>query len=51
VLDDENAKGYVAFKGFFGICREWDCSEEEMMQLLGGVSWSTSATYWASTNP
>lgn len=44
-LDDEKAKGHVALKGFFGICREWDCTQEEMMQLLGGVSRSTLAKY------
>jgi hypothetical protein len=45
VLDDEKAKGYVALKGFFGICREWECTQEEMMQMLGGVSRSTVAKY------
>src|SRR5690554_89569 len=44
-LDDERNKGHVALKGFFGICREWDCTQEEMMQLLGGVSQSTLAEY------
>ncbi|OAN87183.1 DUF2384 domain-containing protein [Marinobacter sp. EhC06] len=44
-VDDEKAKGHVALKGFVGICREWDCTEEEMMQLLGGVSRSTLAKY------
>ena len=44
-VDDEKAKGHVALKGFFGICREWDCTQEEMMQLLGGVSRSTLAQY------
>ncbi len=44
-IDDENAKGQVALKGFFGICREWDCTQEEMMQMLGGVSRSTLAKY------
>lgn len=39
-LDDEKAIGHVALKGFFGICREWGCTEEEMMQMLGGVSQS-----------
>jgi transcriptional regulator with XRE-family HTH domain len=43
--DDEKAKGHVALKGFFGICREWGCTQEEMMQLLGGVSRSTLAQY------
>ena len=46
-LDDEKAKGHVALKGFFGICREWGCTEEEMMQMLGGVSQSTLARYQA----
>lgn len=45
VIDNEKAKGHVALKGFFGICREWDCTQEEMMQLLGGVSRSTLAKY------
>lgn len=44
-LDDEEAKGHVALKGFFNICREWDCTQEEMMQLLGGVSQGTLAEY------
>lgn len=44
-LDDEKAKGHVALKGFLGICREWDCTQKEMMQLLGGVSRSTLAKY------
>lgn len=43
VTDDENAKGYVALKGFFSICHEWGCTKEEMMQMLGGVSQSTLA--------
>ncbi|WBU42669.1 MULTISPECIES: antitoxin Xre-like helix-turn-helix domain-containing protein [Marinobacter] len=46
-LDDEKAKGHVALKGFFGICREWDCTREEMMQMLGGVSQSTLVRYQA----
>ena len=37
-IDNEKAKGHVALKGFFGICREWDCTQGEMMQLLGSVS-------------
>ncbi|WP_339650143.1 antitoxin Xre-like helix-turn-helix domain-containing protein [uncultured Marinobacter sp.] len=45
VIDNEKAKGHVALKGFFGICREWGCTQEEMMQLLGGVSHSTLAQY------
>lgn len=44
-LDNEKAKGHVALKGFFGICREWDCTQEEMMQLLGSVSRDTLAQY------
>ena len=44
-LDDEEAKGHVALKGFFGICSEWDCTQEEMMQMLGGVSQSTLTEY------
>ena len=35
----------MALKGSFGICREWDGTQEEMMQLLGGVSRSTLAEY------
>jgi hypothetical protein len=38
-------RGYVALKGFFNICREWGCTQEEMMQLLGGVSRSTLSKY------
>ncbi|WP_227510305.1 hypothetical protein [Marinobacter excellens] len=34
-LDDEKAKGHVALRGFFGICREWGCTQEEMMQMIG----------------
>ena len=30
-------QGHIALKGFFGICSEWDCSEEEIRLLLGGV--------------
>ena len=44
-IDDEKAKGQVALEGFFNICREWDCAQEEMMQMLGGVSRSTLAKY------
>ena len=44
-LDDEEAKGHVALKGFFGICSEWDCTQEEMMQMLGGVTQSTLTNY------
>ena len=44
-IDNEKAKGHVALKGFFNICREWDCTQEEMMQMLGGVSRSTLAKY------
>ena len=44
-IDDEKGKGHLALKGFFGICREWDCTQKEMMQLLGGVSRSTLAKY------
>ncbi|MAO14460.1 MULTISPECIES: antitoxin Xre-like helix-turn-helix domain-containing protein [Marinobacter] len=44
-VDDEKAKGHVALKGFVGICREWDCTQEEMMLLLGGVPQSTLAKY------
>lgn len=47
VLDDEKAKGQVALKWFFGVCREWGCTEEEMMQMLGGVSQSTLTKYQA----
>ncbi|WP_303293557.1 antitoxin Xre-like helix-turn-helix domain-containing protein [Marinobacter sp. ST-43] len=46
-LDDEKAIGHLALKGFFGICREWGCTEEEMMQMLGGVSQSTLTKYQA----
>ena len=38
-------RGYVALKGFFNICREWGCTQEEMMQLLGGVSRTTLSKY------
>ncbi|AOY87817.1 DUF2384 domain-containing protein [Marinobacter salinus] len=41
----EALRGHVALKGFFNICREWDCSQEEMMQMLGGISRSTLAKY------
>ncbi|MGM0769946.1 MAG: antitoxin Xre-like helix-turn-helix domain-containing protein [Pseudomonadota bacterium] len=44
-LDDEKAKGHLALKGFFGICREWGCTQEEMIQMLGGVSQSTLTKY------
>ena len=44
-LDDEKAKGHMALKGFFGICSEWECTQEEMMQMLGGVSRSTLPKY------
>ncbi len=43
--DSEALRGHVALKGFFNICREWGCSQEEMMQMLGGVSRSTLAKY------
>lgn len=41
----DSMRGYVALKGFFNICREWGCTQEEMMQLLGGISRSTLAKY------
>ena len=44
-LDDEKAKGHMALKGFFGICSEWECTQEEMMQMLGGVTQSTLTNY------
>lgn len=44
-LVDETAKGHVALKGFFSICREWGCNQDEMMQMLGCVSQSTLADY------
>ncbi|WP_166256340.1 antitoxin Xre-like helix-turn-helix domain-containing protein [Marinobacter salicampi] len=43
--DAEELRGHVALKGFFNICREWDCTQEEMMQMLGGVSRSTLYKY------
>ncbi|MDY6840190.1 MAG: antitoxin Xre-like helix-turn-helix domain-containing protein [Pseudomonadota bacterium] len=43
--DAETLRGHVALKGFFNICREWGCSQDEMMQMLGGVSRSTLAKY------
>ena len=30
-LDDKKAKGHVALKGFFGICCEWGCYQEEII--------------------
>ena len=44
-VDAEALRGHVALKGFFNICREWRCSQEEMMQMLGGISRSTLAKY------
>ncbi len=41
----DSFRGYVALKGFFNICREWGCSQEEMMQMLGGISRSTLSKY------
>lgn len=41
----EPLRAHVALKGFFNICCEWGCTQEEMMQLLGGVSRSTLAKY------
>lgn len=43
--DSECFRGHVALKGFFNICREWGCSQEEMMQMLGGISRSTLSNY------
>lgn len=43
--DAEDFRGHVALKGFFNICREWGCSQEEMMQMLGGISRSTLFKY------
>lgn len=43
--DSESFRGHVALKGFFNICREWGCSQEEMMQMLGGISRSTLSKY------
>jgi len=43
--DREALRGYVALKGFFGICTEWGCSQEEMRQLLGGISQTTLEEY------
>lgn len=43
--DAEALRGHVALKGFFNICHEWGCSQEEMMQMLGGISRSTLSKY------
>lgn len=43
--NDEALRGHVALKGFFKICHEWRCSQEEMMQMLGGISRSTLSRY------
>lgn len=43
--DAEALRGHVALKGFFNICHEWGCSQEEMMQMLGGISRSTLSRY------
>lgn len=44
-VDTEALRGHVALKGFFNICREWGCTQEEMMQMLGGISRSTLGKY------
>tara|TARA_Y100000815_G_scaffold201290_1_gene184906 strand:+ start:305 stop:676 length:372 start_codon:yes stop_codon:yes gene_type:complete len=42
--DDEALRGHVALKGFFNICHvRW--TQEEMMQMLGGISRSTLSKY------
>ena len=43
--DAEALRGHVALKGFFNICHEWGCSQEEMTQMLGGISRSTLSKY------
>ncbi len=40
-VDREVKKGQVALKGFFRIADEWQCSTQEKIALLGGVSRST----------
>jgi len=45
LADAEVMRGHVALKGFFNICHEWSCTQEEMMQMLGGISRSTLAKY------
>lgn len=37
-FEERERKGYVALKGFFGICEQWHCSQEEMRSLLGNIS-------------
>lgn len=44
-VDNDALRGHVALKGFFNICREWGCTQEEMMQMLGGISRSTLSKY------
>lgn len=43
--DAEALRGHVALKGFFNICHEWGCSQEEMTQMLGGFSRTTLSKY------
>jgi len=38
-------RGHVALKGFFCICTEWRCSDEEAALLLGGVSSETLSRF------
>lgn len=44
-LDREAEKGRVALKGFFGIANEWNCTTDEKIALLGGVSRTTLYKY------
>lgn len=43
--DAGTIRGHIALKGFFGVCREWDCSDEEMKLLLGGIPKRTLDEY------
>ena len=44
-IEREKVRGRIALKGFFNICREWNCSREQMRKMLGGISESSLADY------
>lgn len=43
--DLEAEKGRVALKGFFGVSKEWNCTVDDQLGLLGGVSEETLRQY------
>jgi antitoxin Xre/MbcA/ParS-like protein len=49
-IDNNARRGHVALKGFFKIGERWGCSDEELKQLLGGISETTLKHYQTLPN-